>query len=230
MSRVSNALKKTTLTAVQRRPCVKIVVCAPKGGVGKTTIIMGLLVCARNAGKRAIGINMDEQQTLTTWGAYREKARGRIECHDVPVLARDMDDYRRVMSEVEDYDLAIFDTPPGHSHFRSAIATLCAQADLIVIPTGASTVDLTEVIPFGEQYAGNRGVFCLNGVNRRTASFQRAQQRLLKSGRLCPVAIPRLEGIHTYFEKGLTVSDIAGAQGSEDFEAVWNFVRREVAL
>jgi chromosome partitioning protein len=194
--------------------------------VGKTTIIMGLLVCARNAGKRVIGINMDEQQTLTTWGAYREKARERIDCSDVPVLARDMDDYRRVMAEVAEYDVAVFDTPPGHSHFRNAIATLCSLADLILIPTGASAVDLTEVIPFGEQYAGSRGVFCLNGVNRRTASFQKAQTRLLKSGRLCPVAIPRLEGIHIYFEKGLTVGDVGGAQGAD----VWNFVRQEVAL
>ena len=79
---------------------MKIVVCAPKGGVGKTTMIMGLLVCARAAGLRAIGINMDEQQTLTTWGAYRERSRTLMpDFVDVPVFARRLDDYRRVVQQ-----------------------------------------------------------------------------------------------------------------------------------
>ena len=60
--------------------------------------------------------------------------------------------------------------------------------------------------------------------------FRQAQQRLLKGGRLCPIEIPRLEGIHSYFEKGLTAVDVGEGSGGDDFEAVWNYVRREVKL
>jgi chromosome partitioning protein len=192
---------------------------------------MALLVCARKAGLRAAGVNVDEQQSLTKWSEYRETQRSRpegAELVDVPILTRRVDDYRQIALELAgSYDIAFIDTPPGHMHYRNSVHRLCEAADLILIPTGTSELDLGEVIPFRRSTAGDRGVFLLNAVNRRTSALQRAQQRLIKQGKLCPVNIPRLESIAHQFMLGLAAPD-TGERGAEDFTAVWDFVRHEV--
>src|SRR4051794_23450385 len=213
--------------------CAKVVIAAPKGGVGKTTVVMALLVCARTAGFRVAGVNTDEQPSLTNWGKFREAQRRNPAASglvDVPILTRRLDDYRQVNREVSNsYDIAFIDTPPGHSHYRGSVQSLCETADLVLIPTGPSDVDLDEVIPFRMQTAGDKAVFLLNAVNRRASSYLRARQRLIKVGLLCPVDVPRLEVIHTQYKLGLASPD-TGDKGADDFTAVWEFVRREVGL
>lgn len=211
--------------------CTTVVVAAPKGGVGKTTVVMALLVCARQAGLRVVGINLDEQPSLTNWGRFRDLQRQNPaagDILDVPVLTRRVDDYRQIEADIAGkFDLALLDTPPGHAHYRVPVSRICEQADLILIPTGVSDLDLDEVIAFRTGTAGDKGVFLLNAVNRRASSYQRARQRLLRVGRLCPADVPRLEGIHTQFKLGLASPD-TGDRGTDDFGAVWDFVRHEV--
>jgi chromosome partitioning protein len=131
------------------------------------------------------------------------------------------------MSDVVGYQVAICDTPPGHGAHVNAIANLCAMADLILIPTSSSTDDLSEVVPFRSRVAGNKGVFILNKVNRRTGSFTRARTVLMQGGKLCPVEIPLYEDIHTYFDRGLTALDVDRANGSAELGLVWDFVAQE---
>ena len=214
--------------------CARIVVAAPKGGVGKTTIVMALLVCAKQAGLRTAGVNMDEQQSLTNWGKFRETQRQNAPTAnivDIPILTRRLDDYRQVNTEVgAAYDIAIFDTPPGHSHYVKSVQRLCETADVILIPTGTSDVDLNEVIPFGRSIGGDKAVFLLNAVNRRATSYLRARQRLVKTGgALCPVDVPRLEAIHNQFMLGLASPD-TGERGADDFVAVWDYIRHQVGV
>ena len=214
-----------------RTPCVKIVVCAPKGGVGKTTIIRGLLVGASKAHIKSIGINLDEQQTLVKWSERRKRQRdNHPEIVEVEVIQRSIQDYRAVLEDVAPYQLAIFDTPPGHLSFASSIASLCEFADLIIVPTGTSMDDLSETIPFLQRVAGPKGVFCLNKVNRQTTSFRKARQMLVRAGELCPIEIPQYEDIHDAFARGLTVLDAERLNGAIDVEAVWDFVRGRVGL
>ena len=48
-----------------------VLLVAPKGGVGKTTTVTALLVSARLAGMTALGVDMDDQESLVTWGVWR---------------------------------------------------------------------------------------------------------------------------------------------------------------
>lgn len=217
--------------ADSKTTCIKVVVCAPKGGVGKTTIIRGLLVSAAKAGVNAVGINMDEQQTLTKWAAIRAKAREQVpELSAVTVWQHQLDDYRRIMAMLDAYDIAFFDTPPGHGPHASSIANLCALADLIIVPTSTSSDDIAEVKPFMSRVAGNKGAFVLNRINRRTASFARGRNELVQAGQLCPAEIPQLEDIHQYFRLGLTALDAPKASGALDLDGVWQFIRQRVGL
>lgn len=230
----SMVLEKSLPAVDQRkRPCVKIVACAPKGGVGKTTMIRALLVAARQAGLDCIGINMDRQETLHRWARRRFDVRATFpDLVNVEVVQRNIDDFRAVMrNDTSIHDLAVIDTPPGHDAYASAIASLCQLADLIIIPTTPSMDDLFEVIPFGQKVAQGKGVFILNMVNRQTLSLRDARQMLVRAGDLCPVEVGRYDPVAQALARGLTVlDDPSRPNGTADFEAVWEFVRRRVNL
>jgi len=209
--------------------CSKVVVCAPKGGVGKTTIVRSLLVSASKSGVKAIGINLDEQTTLSRWSTLRTAAREKFpEIVPVDVWQGQIDDFQRLLNAAEPYQIAFIDTPPGHGAYADSIASLCERADLIIIPTSSTNDDLDEVIPFQRRVAGAKGVFVMNKVNRRTTSFLSARHRLISAGALCPIEIPQLEDIHKYFTFGLTALDAPKADGVADLDAVWQFVWQQV--
>lgn len=225
---MSAALAKAETLA---RPCIKVAICAPKGGVGKTTLARALLVAAHAAGVNAVGVNVDEQTTLTAWGAARDRRRTkRPEVTQIDVLTHSINDWRHALKATSGYSIAFIDTPPGHGQNAVAIRNLCDAADLVLIPTGVSEDDLAEVIPFAKQIVAGKAAFVLMKVNRRFRSFQKAQRDLMKIARLCPAEVPALEEIHIYHKGGLTALDVKQSAGADQLISVWNFVRHEVHL
>jgi hypothetical protein len=103
------------------------------------------------------------------------------------------------------------------------------MADLILIPTTSSTIDLDQAVKFRRRISGEKIFFVLNMVNRRTKSYSAAKLALQKVGRLCPIDVPFRESIAFNVSLGLTASDV-GAPGSEWFDALWDFVRLELDL
>jgi chromosome partitioning protein len=225
-------IEKVIKAPARRRSAPKlVVVVAPKGGVGKTTLTMSMLVSARRSGLSVLGVNMDEQASLESWSVRRRRTIERNPTHGIPeiqVMHLEPGDWRR-LNDVRDYDIVIVDTPPGHGDAMHALRSLCGIADLVLIPTSPNGLDLEEIIPFGTSLDANKVVFVLNRVNRRTRSFGQARAELLKEGHLCPVDIPLLEAIPTQYVHGLATTDY-GEAGSEAFEGLWHFVRREVGL
>jgi len=210
---------------------MKVVIVAPKGGVGKTTLTMALLVSAKRAGFRVVGVSMDGQQSLDKWSVRRRNQKKASEASDiveVPVEYVMVHDYR-VLRDYDQYDLMVIDTPPGHGDAYNSIRSICGMSDLVIIPTSTSPMDLDQVIPFAKEVSPGRSFFVLNRVNRRTKSLQRAKQALVKHGHLCPVDIPTFEAIPSQFMLGLACTDF-GEAGSESFEALWDFVRHELGL
>lgn len=213
-----------------RKPCV-IVVAAPKGGVGKTTLSMSLLVSARRAGLHVLGVNMDEQLGLERWFTRRNKAiaeNAAIGIPDIPICKMALGEWRTIPT-LSNYDIVVIDTPPGHGESLHAVRSLCGIADLVLIPTSANGHDLDEVAPFGASIAPGKSAFVLNRVNRRTKSFATAQNVLIKYGSLCPIELPQLESVSTQFMRGLAITDFQEA-GYDSFDGLWHFVRRQVGL
>lgn len=208
-----------------------VVVVAPKGGVGKTTLTNSMLVSGGKAGFRVLGVDMDGQHSLDQWSKRRQAA---IHRHpkagilDVPVRFMPLGDWRDLRSIVG-VDLILVDTPPGHGEMTQPIKSVCGFADLVVIPTSAGGMDLVQVIPFGQTMPQERSVFVLNRVNNRTHSFKRARHALLQNGRLCPVEIPSLDSIQNQFMRGLSSVDFDDP-GHDAFDGLWHFVRQEVGL
>ena len=208
-----------------------VLLVAPKGGVGKTTTATTLLVSARMAGLAVLGVDMDDQESLVTWAAWRQHtiaANPTLGLVDVPVRKMDLGEWR-LLQRLVDYDLVIVDTPPGIGEARQSIRSLCEVADIVLIPTSASPADLEKVVPFGRSITGTKCFFVLNRVNRRTRSWAQARVDLTADTRLAPSDIPALDVVTTQFGSGLTTTDMATA-GADAFAALWNFVRLETGL
>jgi chromosome partitioning protein len=206
----------------------RLLVSSPKGGAGKTTIATNLLVCAAQAGLRVMGVDFDPQGNLAKWAAKRPKT----EVVAVPVRAGQLDSWRELIGITNNLELIVIDTPPGVEKQLGAIKALAETTDLMIVPTGIGSFDLETVIPWMKEVSliAKEAAFCLNKVNRRTISFRKAQQKLTRAGRLCPIEIPHFDDIVSLTEFGLTVIDIKNAKGVDDIEAVWGFVGRELGL
>jgi chromosome partitioning protein len=205
---------------------------APKGGVGKTTLSMSLLVSAARAGYRVHGINMDPQQSLDKWSIKRAKNIALNPGGDIPPIPVhhiEPGEWRS-LAAYSDFDFVVVDTPPGHSDQLKLLQSVCGISDLVLIPTSASGIDLDEVVPFWKSIGNDKAAFILNRVNRRTRSYISARNRLVTKGRLCAVDIPSLDIVSTQFLKGLAITDMDEGVAWESFDALWQFVRREVGL
>lgn len=213
------------------RPPRIVIIAAPKGGVGKTTLSMSLLVSAKRAGHAVLGVNVDEQLGLERWFNRRNQLINEhpdLGIPEIPICKMSLGEWRTVQ-KLTDYDVVIVDTPPGHGESLHAIRSLCTVSDLVLIPTSSSGHDLDEVAPFGGSVAPDKSVFVLNRVNRRTRSFATAQKVLIRYGSLCPIELPLLESVSTQFMRGLAITDFQEA-GYDSFDGLWHFVRRQIGL
>lgn len=213
--------------------CRVLLISSPKGGSGKSVLSRHLLVSAAQAGVRAIGLDFDRQQTLAKWAARRARTREAFpDFAEAAVEPVSLQDWRAALRHIEDYQLAILDTPPSVEDHLPAIEALGEAADLILVPAVCTQDDVESVAPWMRALAG-KGFPCsvvLNRANRRTTSYAKMRGVLVKAGSVCPTELPQLEDIHVPSTKGLTLLDYSKSRGIEPFEEIWAYVRREVGL
>ena len=122
---------------IQRRPSRIVAVISPKGGTGKTSVAV-MLAGVLNTQRRKTGlIDIDPRQGVERWAqagtglpfsTYSFNAK------------RGAAAFRRaIRNAIREVDLLILDTP---STMGSAIRLALQVADLVLIPAGASTLDL----------------------------------------------------------------------------------------
>ncbi|AHJ86646.1 ParA-like partition protein [Mycobacterium phage CRB1] len=107
-----------------------------KGGVGKTTTAMYLATAAARNGVECAVIDADPQRSASEWD---ETARNRGIGMPFDVLCCPE---RLVLPD--DKELVLIDTPPGTSDL---IQQAIAAADLVIIPCGASPIEVERVWP-----------------------------------------------------------------------------------
>jgi chromosome partitioning protein len=201
--------------------------------VGKSAVCSHILVSAATAGYRVLGIDLDQQGTLSKWHARREWVRkSHPACVEVPIVTARLDDWRDAMAQAVGYELTVIDTPPGIEHNLDEMLRLSEAADLVLVPTGATQTDLDSVAPWmaSLEKGSASAAFVLNKANRRVKSYEAIRAKLLQAGPLCPVEVPTLEDIHTTTGNGLAVPDIAKAKAADIFSALWAYVQREAGL
>jgi chromosome partitioning protein len=210
-----------------------IVLFAPRGGTGKTTLSAHLLVAAVHAGLRPLGVDLDPQRTLLQWAELRDRHRLAADLPRFDTAGATLADWEEIWDLLGSYDLAVLDLPPGFKHEEAAIHNLLARAELVIVPIGQSVFDRLALAPWVENLLlnGRRAVFVLN---RATAphhgSLKQARLDLVAHGPLAPVEIPQREDILKTTAEGLTVLDVRGAGGRREIEALWHHIGREIGL
>ena len=213
--------------------CKLLILGGSKGGCGRSTLSRNLIVAARQAGLKVLGVDQDAQRTFKKWADRRSAARDKFpQLVDVEVTASSVNEWSSINGSLAPWDLVIVDTAPGVEHGLADIIAMCRQADYVLLPTSASTDDLESVVPYWTTLSesGVKGEFVLNKANRRTRSFATARSALNRHGRVAPVEIPLLEDIASPFASGLAVVDYERSKGGEIMQDVWRHVRRELGL
>lgn len=225
-------MPKKARSAVRGGPAtpVKWLVCASgKGGTGKTTTALNLATLAAATGFRVILLDTDDQQTLSEWHSLRPEGVPELHLLTIPLT-----DVGRAMREVETMaglDLVVVDTPPGLDQ-RIWLRELVQRADLVLVPTTQGPGDVRSVTEFMATLKALqvRAAFLLNRTNQRWGSYREAKRKLNKAGALCPVDVRQLRDIEATNSYGLGINEFDRAKGTEDLEAVWDFVRETMEL
>lgn len=145
-----------------------------KGGVGKTTSAMMVASAASRKGQRVTVYDTDPQGSASRWAEIAQQRNDPLP-FDVRYLAAD------ALRELEsnDGEFQIVDTPPG---VADAIQAAIDTADLIVIPSGASPMDIDRVWPTLDAVSGHPAGVLLTGVLMHTRFYSEARQLLEDQG------------------------------------------------
>lgn len=108
-----------------------------KGGVAKTTSAVYLATAAVRRGLSVIVLDADPQGSALLWADAAERAGDPL---PFPVVTADA----TTMVNPPDADLVIIDTPPG---YPALIDAAIDAASVVLVPTGASPLDLMRAWP-----------------------------------------------------------------------------------
>lgn len=143
-----------------------------KGGVGKSTLALGLAHVLSQRGRTAL-VDTDPETSAI---------EGLPDSSDVDAVPLDVDRLAALIRNPEmqsGYEYAIVDTPPNSPE---AIDTAAQIADLIVIPMGASAVEFQRLGRTVARMNGTPWVVVPNRIRLSTSSGRSVQEICRESG------------------------------------------------
>jgi chromosome partitioning protein len=172
-----------------------------KGGVRKTTSAVGTALAAHRAGLDVELMDTDHQGSASRWA---EVAAGRgtplpfpVTRADARMVARRVTGRHRMDGPADTSLFTVVDTPPGTAE---EIQAGIDAADLVIVPTGASLLDLDRVWPTLEATRHKPTVVLLTGVLLNTRLYADTRDLLAEEG--VPVfrsPIPQREDMKWWF-------------------------------
>lgn len=203
----------------------KLVVASQKGGVGKTTLALHLAVAAHDAGAGpVVMVDVDPQGSLAdAWNLRKAEypAMARTSISELDATLRDL--------EADGFKLVVIDTPPA---ITGTISSVLALADLVVVPTRPSPVDLASVGATLDliEGAGNRPFFfVINSAKPKARLSIQALGALAKHGRVATTIYDRVD-FPTAMIDGRTASEIdPKGKAAQEIAALWDVLADSLA-
>lgn len=198
-----------------------IALAAAKGGVGKTTLTAALSIAAAIAHpESAVGlIDLDPQGSLTRW--WNDRA------NRTPALyERGLGSIRAAMRQAaaDRIGTLFLDCPPS---FSNLLEEAIGAADLVVIPVGASKLDLTAVestVAMADRLAIAYRIVLNRAIYRSRIAGQ-AVIALRETGRMMYPPIHQRVGIPEAMTGGRTAIEIEpGGRAAAELSALWRAV------
>jgi chromosome partitioning protein len=216
----------------EARSCLRIMVFAQKGGMGKSTVASNLLVAAAGDGLRAVGLDFDGQGSLWDWYVQRGQHPlvQRLASLDVGRIA--LADWTDAFAQSNAHDVAVLDLPPGvDRETAGVVSSLAPRVDLIVIPSLMEEPSYRKVVGFMDAFRakGLPALFVLNRVEKNQIALREAREALGRHGPVCPVEITKRAEVFRAFEQGLAVVEIDDAPAAVEMRALWKHVRSAAA-
>ncbi len=195
-----------------------LVIAATKGGVGKTTLAAALCTAAQisDPGTNVGLIDLDPQGSLTRWWNERalpdpdlvampDTPLGEVKC---TVLAAGM-------------ELLVLDCPPG---FPSILRSAIEVADLVLIPTGPSELDLAAIAATADmaRQAGKPYCYVLNRATFRSRLAGSAVMALRAEGEMLMPTVHQRVAIAASMSSGRTALETEPTSAAaRELGALW---------
>lgn len=197
-----------------------LVIASQKGGAGKTTLAAHLAVMAEGAGHGPVAlIDTDPQASLAKWWNKREAPTPAFSVATVQGLAGHL-----AALAASGVKLAIIDTPPA---VTATIRAVIAEADLVLIPTRPSPLDLEAVgatVELAEE-VGRRMVFVVNGAANRARITGDAAVALSQHGTVAPVTLYQRTDFASSMIDGRTAQEIdPDSKAADEVVRLWAYV------
>jgi chromosome partitioning protein len=202
-----------------------VVIASRKGGVGKTTMSahLGVAAEADDFGPVAL-IDIDTQESLAKWWNKRLAPTPMFSAATLANLKQHLAALKQ--SGVK---LTIIDTPPQATE---TIREVISHADLVLIPTRPSSLDLEAVgatIEMAEA-AGKRMVFIINGAANRARITGQAAVALSQHGTVAPVTVYQRDALASAMTDGRTAGEIdSKSKAAEEIADLWSYVRTQLS-
>lgn len=180
-----------------------------KGGVTKTGCASLIAVSYANAQWKVLVADLDTSQgSLTQWNTFRTQNKLKPAL-DVRTFGRV--DEAMAFANQKDYDLVIFDGAPHASQATKAVAAI---ADLIILPTGASILDLNPQIHLAHELVDNgidasRILFVMSRMGKSKTEKQEVRDYLQQAGyKIAAGSIPEKTAFRRAFIEGKTFTEV----------------------
>ena len=151
---------------------MKIAVVNTKGGVGKTTTAVYLTTVACAEGMSAELLDADPQGSATSWAEIAAEGTSPL---PFPVTPAN----KITLGRPSNYDLTVIDTPPGAADIIQAAID---AADVVVVPTAPSGLDLQRVWPTLEASAHKPAGVLLTSAELGTKLLDLTKEALESEG------------------------------------------------
>ena len=134
--------RKQKLVSLYYSQAKKILVMNPKGGVGKSTFVAGVMSQLLHQGYRVELIDFDKQKSSHDWA--REVSPGHSQTYN-PSL-RSLSNMATTLRVKQNTDFVILDSPSSFT--RDDMARYTYFVDAVILPMSPSPVDLHTSLPF----------------------------------------------------------------------------------
>lgn len=200
-----------------------IVIAAPKGGTGKTTITAALAVeAAKSAPTAVVDLNFD-QASLTQWWELRGQDSPTL----VDIDPEEPDALSAALQAAAEAGMqyVIVDTAP---YDLPLLAEVVKRADVVITPCRPSVIDVLAITALMDMVRAHRKTqaFVLSAVDSKMSRI--VDQAIMALGRLGPILASRV-GYRAAYISAMTVGKTGpeiSDEAADEIAALWAEVQR----